>query len=364
MKTFYCDQCDSLVFFENVLCVKCQAPLGFLPDVADLSALEQASEGLWRGLSAAAHGQKYRLCQNQVQHQVCNWLIPAGDPAELCNACRLNDTIPSLASPENLRFWHKLEVAKRRLLYTLHHLQLPIRASGAKPVLRFRFLADPPTGPKVMTGHSKGLITMNIAEANDAFREQQRVSFHEPYRTLLGHFRHEIAHYYWDQLIADRGNLAPFREQFGDETQDYAAALQRYYQQGPAPDWQLKHISAYASSHPWEDWAETWAHYLHIQDAVETAASFGMQLKPRHPNAAAMTTNPARVDEAEGSFDRILRAWLPITYAVNELNRGMGLPDVYPFVLSDASIAKLRFVHDLVLRARVPAPEPSRPLAP
>jgi len=357
MKAFYCDDCGNLVFFENVQCLKCQAPLGFLPDVGDLSALESTGENLWEGRAASARNRTYRSCSNQVQYQACNWLVPVEDPNQFCASCRLNDTIPDVQDPNHRARWHKLESAKRRLLYTLMQLQLPVTAANSgKPLLRFRFLADSGGGPRILTGHSGGVITMNIAEADDGYREQQRVSFHEPYRTLLGHFRHEIAHYYWEQLIAGTANLSGFREHFGDETQDYASALTNYYQTGPAPDWPKWHVSAYASAHPWEDWAETWAHYLHIQDTVQTAASFGMRLQPKHPDAAAMSADPASIDQAERSFDRILQEWLPVTYAVNELNRGMGLPDVYPFVLAEGSRKKLRFVHRVVLQTRTPPP--------
>jgi len=62
----------------------------------------------------------------------------------------------------------------------------------------------------VLTSHCNGLITLNIAEADDAERERRRVKFHEPYRTLLGHLRHEVAHYYWDRLIANSKWLSGF----------------------------------------------------------------------------------------------------------------------------------------------------------
>lgn len=354
MRAFECDECGNLLFFENTQCVECRSALGFLPDVLDLSALQEAKGNKQRARVPEANGRLYRLCANQVQHQVCNWLIPDTDSAELCESCRLNQTIPDLTVAGHRERWHRLELAKRRLLYTLRRLGLETsgQPEGKKPPLRFSFLADPPNGPRVLTGHANGLITMNVAEADDVYREQQRVHMHEPYRTLLGHFRHEVAHYYWDKLIAGSPHLSRFREVFGDETKEYATALQAYYANGPAPDWPLQFVTAYASAHPWEDWAETWAHYLHIQDTVETAASFGIRLQPRHPSAAAMTADPRKVKEDERSFDRILQEWLPVTYAVNELNRGMGLQDIYPFVLSERSMDKLGFIHEVVRTAR------------
>ncbi len=335
MKIFSCDECGSLVFFENVKCIKCQKSLGFLPDALDISTLEAENDKAWRALSPVAKGQQYRSCQNAIQYQTCNWLIPDSDANPLCYSCRLNQTIPDLSLPENRERWFKLETAKRRLIYTLIQLQLPVEGnvSEQRAPLRFSFLADPPGGPPVLSGHSQGLITLNIAEADDAVREERRVSLHEPYRTLLGHFRHEIAHYYWDQLIANTPLSDPFRRLFGDESRDYGQALAAYYQQGPNAEWPLHHVSAYASAHPWEDWAETWAHYLHIRDTLETAASFGVSLKPKHPDAKAMTANPKAVAENDSSFDRILHHWLPLTYALNEFNRGLGILVHYPFVL-------------------------------
>jgi hypothetical protein len=349
MKTFYCDYCGSLVFFENIQCVKCDHTLGFLPDILDLSALEPAADGQWRALAAPAKGRLYRPCQNGSAHRVCNWYVPVEDQNPFCISCRMNHTIPDLTVAENRERWHKVEIAKRRLVYTLISLKLPRDGGQNQPPLRFNFLADVPGGPKVLSGHENGLITLNIAEADDAEREKRRTTLHEPYRTLLGHFRHESGHYYWDQLIANTPRQNRFRELFGDETQDYSAALKTHYEHGAPADWQSRFISAYASSHPWEDWAETWAHYLHIVDTIETAASFGMSLAPKHPAAKTMTADAKNFSGPEAGFDRILKNWMPLTYALNSLNRGMGLPDLYPFVLSAPAIEKLRFVHETIL---------------
>jgi hypothetical protein len=169
---------------------------------------------------------------------------------------------------------------------------------------------------------------------------------------LLGHFRHESAHYYWDQLIANTPRMARFRQLFGNELRDYDDALKHYYAQGAPADWQTRMVTAYASAHPWEDWAESWAHYLHMADAIETAAGFGLSLAPKHPNAKAIAANPQRVSQPDASFDGILKNWLSLTYALNSLNRGMGLPDLYPFVLSSPAIEKLRFIHEMIAEAR------------
>src|ERR1051325_1984826 len=163
MKAFECDECGNLVFFENVQCVKCQTALGFLPDIADLSAVESGDESLWRSRNPAAESRHYRSCQNQVQYQVCNWLVPVSDNSEFCQACRLNQIIPDLTVPGNRERWLQLERAKRRLLYTLIHPGLPTgpRLNQNKPPLRFNFVAEQTAGPRILTGHSNGLITIN-----------------------------------------------------------------------------------------------------------------------------------------------------------------------------------------------------------
>lgn len=350
MKTFYCDHCGSLVFFENIQCVKCSHTLGFLPDILDLGALEPAADGQWRALAAPAKRRLYRPCQNGSAHRVCNWYVPTEDQNPFCISCRMNHTIPDLTVTENRERWHKIEIAKRRLVYTLLSLKLPLDGGQNQPPLQFSFLADVPGGSKVLSGHENGLITLNIAEADDAEREKRRTTLHEPYRTLLGHFRHESGHYYWDQLIANTAGHNRFRELFGDEQQDYSAALKTHYERGAPADWQSRFVSAYASSHPWEDWAESWAHYLHIVDTVETAAGFGVSLSPKHPAAKTMTVDIKKVSHPGAGFDRILKDWMPLTYALNSLNRGMGLPDLYPFVLSDPAVEKLRFIHETIMR--------------
>jgi len=197
----------------------------------------------------------------------------------------------------------------------------------------------------VMTGHDNGLITLNLAEADDAERERQRHQMDEPYRTLLGHFRHEIAHYYWSRLVANSDRLQEFRDVFGDERKDYGAALQQHYANGPPADWPTHFVTAYASSHPWEDFAETWAHYFHMVDTLETAGAFGLSVRPRVSKGIATKID---FDAHHAEMDRIIETWLPLTFAVNSINRSMGLSDLYPFVLAPTVIAKLTFVHDRI----------------
>jgi hypothetical protein len=347
MKIFNCDSCGSLVFFENVKCLNCNHPLGFLPGPAEIAAWEPGTDGTCRILARGQTDQLYRLCDNSQKYEVCNWMVPANDNNPFCLSCRLNELIPDLSIPDNLPRWQQFEKAKRRILYTIMRLGLPVEGTNDRPSLRFKFVADIQGQPPLLTGHLNGVITLNVAETDDPERERRRVSFHEPYRTLLGHVRHEVAHYYWDRLIANSDWLEGYRKLFGDETADYGAALKKYYEQGAPADWRERYVSAYASAHPWEDWAETWAHYFHIIDTVETAASFGMTLTPRHPAAKAMTANLQNISGTNASFDSLLENWFPLTYALNSLNRGMGLLDAYPFALSGAAIEKLRFIHDV-----------------
>lgn len=230
MRLFRCQSCGQVLHFENTRCERCGHALGFLPAPATLSALERDGRA-WRAL-AQPEG-RFRYCAN-ADHDACNWLVPARSSEALCRSCRHNRTVPDLAVPENLVPWRRWETAKRRLVYTLQKLQLPLPDRTQDPVrgLAFDVLADPPVGAPVMTGHAEGLITLALPEADDAERERRRAAMGEPYRTLLGHVRHESGHFYWERLVHDGGRLEPFRALFGDERQDYAAALARHHAEG------------------------------------------------------------------------------------------------------------------------------------
>ncbi|WP_419896478.1 zinc-binding metallopeptidase family protein [Roseomonas sp. USHLN139] len=382
MRLFGCEVCGQLLYFENTQCVRCGATLGYLPARNRLTALDpdEAGEGmpgtptpegalaqsvgaateaedaadapepdtLWR--PRAAPEALHRFCDN-ARHKACNWLVPAESAARFCEACRHNRTIPDLSDPGNLAHWQKIEAAKRRAFYSFLRLGLPLvdRVEDPENGLAFDFLADAPDGSeKVMTGHDNGLITLALAEADDAERTRRRTAMGEPYRTLLGHFRHESGHYFWDRLVRDGGRLEECRAVFGDDSQDYGAALQRHYEQGPPADWQENFVSTYATAHPWEDFAETWAHYLHIVDTLEMARAFGIGIDPavdrRDELTAEVDFDPYRATRIEP----VMEAWVPLTAAVNSLNRCMGTPDLYPFVLSPAVVAKLAFIQSLV----------------
>ncbi|HEY8579411.1 MAG TPA: putative zinc-binding peptidase [Beijerinckiaceae bacterium] len=346
MRVFECQNCDQPLYFENVSCERCGMRLGFGPARTRLFAIEPQGDH-WIVLGEPDRPR--RLCAN-AQHGVCNWLVDAEGDEPFCLACRHNNTIPDLTRPHALERWTRLEQAKRRLFYTLINLRLPLitRAEDPKEGLAFDFLEELEGGPRVMTGHASGLITINIAEADDVERERARTQMMETYRTLLGHMRHEIAHWYWDRLVRDDpATLERFRALCGDERADYAQALQAHHDNGPKPDWRANYVTAYASSHPWEDFAESFAHYLHIVDALETARAFGVSVRPRVTEADDMSAkvdfNPYRMRDAQALID----AWLPIAFAVNSLNRSLGQPDLYPFVLSPPAIEKLGFVASL-----------------
>lgn len=348
MKTFHCNSCNQQVFFENVLCERCGHMLGYVYDLDDVSAFEPDNNGFWRSLDARTNGRSYKQCQNYIAEHVCNRMIPTDDPEALCKSCRLTLTIPTLSSDENREYWYRLERAKRRLLYTLSHLNLPIESREENPEtgLAFEFLENQQGEPPVHTGHSDGLITLNIAEADDAYRERTRTRLHEPYRTLLGHFRHEIGHYYFMRLMQEGQLMDECRVVFGDERIDYGEEIERHYKQGPPANWAGSYISAYATMHPFEDWAETWAHYMHMVDTLETASACGLMLAPSNPSEPSLQVEP--VDTVTRSFSEMIERWFPLTYVLNSLNRSMGTPDGYPFALASPVIDKLRFIHKVI----------------
>ncbi|MET0520246.1 MAG: putative zinc-binding peptidase [Burkholderiaceae bacterium] len=362
MKALSCSHCRYRVFFDNTSCTHCGAVLGFLPGEGMLAfslppADAPAPEGSWQRLGSS--GAALRPCANYVGEQVCNWMVEADDPHPLCRSCRLTRVIPDLGPPGNRALWAALEQAKRRFVCTVleRGLALVPKSEDEARGLAFDFLQTLPEQPDVLTGHSMGVITLNVAEADDAVREQTRLAMHEPYRTLLGHFRHESGHYFWDRLIAGTRWLKPFRARFGDERADYAAALAAHYQQQPA-DWPEHFVSAYASSHPWEDWAETWAHYWHIVDGLETAAAWGLALNGVAPGLRPVYPRPLRASTRD-AIGRIVGQWLPVARFVNAMDRSLGTKDSYPFLLSTPALDKLAFVHRVV-RAAVTAPRRAR----
>ena len=357
-KRAYRCACDKPVFFLNSQCLSCEAPLGYDPMMGDLLALQPgAAPENWQ-LVGNDGGPIYRRCANFDSPAGCNWLVEFDDPAELCLACRLNRNIPDLGDESNRQYWRDIEAEKRRLISQLLALELPIvsREDDPESGLAFDLLRSPPDGPRVLTGHANGLITLNVEEADDAKREKIRTDLHEPYRTLLGHFRHEIGHYYWDRLIWNTPWLEPFRALFGDERADYAAAIKANYEKGPPADWSEHHISAYASAHPWEDWAETWAHHLHIVDSLDTAMAHGLDAEDLELNVAPFTREDL-YDPEDRDAERVvflLNSWVEMVTVLNEMARSLGHPDFYPFVMPKAVVKKLHFIGLVIRDARQP----------
>ena len=324
MKRFNCD-CGQPLFFDSSICVSCGTAVGFDPGMMTMRTLPPPGERT-----------DLHRCANGTQFDACNWLHNATTDAALCFGCQFNRTIPNLDHPLNLERWRKLEAAKKRLLFTLLSLRLPLTPGE----LAFDFVEDSRSNPDLVdqsiryTGYDPGLITVNVLEADDVVRESEREAVNEQYRTLLGHLRHESGHHYLELLLAEPADQAAFAERFGDPTQNYRGALDRYYAEGPAPDWRARCISSYASSHPVEDWAETWGHYLHIQDVLETAATHAVI--------------PTYVATAELGVR--ITAWRELSITLNELNRSIGHGDAYPFVVTTAVESKLAFVDGFVSR--------------
>lgn len=361
MKRFNCI-CESgnTLFFESVQCTVCGRLVGFSPEREKIIAFDPVANrpDLWRD---PGDDTTYRQCGNYRDYQVCNWMVEANEEETLCRACRLNAVIPDLSQPQNIDYWRRIESAKRHTLYSVLQLNLPLASRQEDPErgLTFRFMSDSQADseftetlngqPPVLTGHDDGEITINLAEADDIARTRTRIKLGEAYRTLLGHFRHEIGHYYWYRLLKDDVELLPeFRELFGDERADYQTALQNHYNNGAPVDWAEHFISPYASMHPWEDWAECWAHYLHMVDTLETAYAFRLGFKG---SAQTATQQPS----TEGAIDvtTLLQDWMQLSIGINALNRSIGMPDAYPFVLVEKTREKLQWIHRL-LQLRCP----------
>lgn len=354
MQRFSCE-CGNVLFFGSSRCLKCGEAVGYDPAADRMNRIRPDGA--------------VRLCANGARHGVCNWLLPAGARETLCPACRMNRTIPDLAWPRNKMLWGRMEMAKRRLLHTLLRLgmTLPSKAEDAKHGLAFDIVSTL-SNPTVTTGHLNGVITVNLEEADDTYRQINRQQLGENSRTLLGHFRHESAHYLWQRHLSalewdDPLRLA-FRERFGDEWLDYAAALGAHYQRGAPAGWEQDYITAYAASHPWEDWAETWAHYLQIVDGLETCESLGIQVKHLAlplvmlpVEAGFLPVMLASTVAEDGEFLAWLQRWMCMSTVLNEISHSIGEAPLYPFVISVRVAQKLRLAHHYArVWASVPSP--------
>jgi hypothetical protein len=333
MRDFHCPNCGQRLAFENSACLNCGSALGFSLDQMALLVIAKGDH------AGAVDAGDYQLCANLYLAE-CNWLVPTDHPGGLCASCALTLERPNDTDTDGLAAFARAEAAKRRLIAELHELKLPIVGRDQDPDygLGFRLLSS--VHEQVLTGHENGVITMDLAEGDDVHREQLRVEMDEPYRTLLGHFRHEIGHYYFYRLIAPSSDYqARFNELFGDPDADYSDALDRHYRDGAPGGWRESFVSSYATMHAAEDWAETFAHYLHIRDTLDTSAWCGLA------SASATFDRPALGPSA---FPNIIDMWLPLSWSLNMVNRSMGHDDLYPFVLPVAVLNKMQFIHTVI----------------
>jgi hypothetical protein len=358
LKKFNCS-CGASIFFENTKCISCESDIGWCPCCSTLRALIKSDTGQYF-CSEPSCNAALSKCHNYAIEHVCNRCVltplePQTEPL-LCNCCRFNDTIPDLAIKSNREKWKRIETAKRRLFYTLDSLGLPYgnEEEGVVPPLSFDFKGD--VIPKksfwrkmknhehVYTGHASGKVTINIKEADDVEREKARVSMDEAHRTIIGHFRHEIGHYFWDVLVLGKCE-AEYIEVFGDHNNpDYGTALDTYYADGPRKDWQTDFVSAYATMHSWEDFAECFAAYLDMVSIVELANT--------------QFTNHV-IDPRTTAFSAMAMRYSELGILFNEFNRTMGLLDLVPEVFTPAVLFKIEFIHNLLRNAsNTPAPAP------
>jgi hypothetical protein len=353
MRAFACT-CGQPLFFHNLHCLSCGADVAYDPTSRTLATIVATAPERWTVADdRRSPAPRFRLCAHRAAESACNWLVPEDRPEALCLSCRLTRTVPALDQPRNAQRLRDLETAKRRVLFVLQVLDLPLvpRDEDADAGLAFDFLESLPGEPSVMTGHAGGVITLNVAEADGDYRELNRESLKEPYRTVIGHLRHELGHYYWDRLIRDTDWLPRYRELFGDERADYGAALAKHYAEGPPPDWPLQHISSYAASHPWEDWAEAFAHYMHARATLGTVDSFGLGIDASTIRVTPFTEDVLYCAEpapAGANFLAWINAWVVLTAVLNETARSMGQPDLYPFVLNRAVVTKLHFIQCVI----------------
>lgn len=333
MLSFTCT-CGQPILYDDMSCGGCGAALGYDPG----SKL----------FGPAAAGMRFCVHRETAAH--CNWLLAGDCAAGMCLSCQTTRTIPDLSRPRNASRLRKLENAKRRVLFNVQSIGLPIAPRSMEPIhgMAFDFLETLDGGPRVMTGHASGVVTINVEEADDGYRENNREALSEPYRTLIGHIRHELGHYYWNVAVWGGPWLERFRELFGDDRADYGLALRRHYSEGPPPDWKERFISSYAASHPWEDWAESFAHYMHLRSTLETVASYRLDT-----SAVPIRSRPFGPEDLYSSdpacggpaFLAWANAARVVTTVLNEAARSMGQPDIYPFALNASSVRKLHFVH-------------------
>lgn len=335
MKAYSCRVCGNPLYFENSVCVSCGTPVAYSRAERDVVPVDAA------GVYVDAAGWIWHVCRN-LGLSGCTWLAPIAGGQ--CAACDLTRVRPADDDTAGLAAFPIAERAKRHLIAELDELGFPVvsKNEDAAQGLAFDLLSS--TWTPVLTAHADGIVTIDLAEGDDSHRERIRNELSEPYRTMLGHFRHEVGHYYeWQLVESDPERLARARDIFGDESVDYQASVARHYESGPPAGWHADYISAYATMHPYEDFAETWAHYLHICDTVQTAVATGLLPATDiigYPSFAAFVAD----------------VWIPLSTALNLVNRSMGAADLYPFVLPPAVLDKLEFVASLRPSAQLATP--------
>lgn len=341
MITPRCPFCRHLVLLDQLNCPKCDAELGF-------NVLRRQFHGLRNG-KVDIDGVTWYACSNR--DWLCNWLVREDAPSGRCFPCRLTRRRPEADDTIALEKLARTEQAKRRLVLQLGDLGLPIVPWDVQPGgLGFDLLSSLSDGQRVTIGHAGGIITIDLAESLDDRREALRIRLGEPYRTMLGHLRHEVGHYYQNVLLRDEDTWTRCRELFGDERASYRDAIQRHYKTGAPADWGTSFISEYATMHPWEDFAETFAHYLHITGTLETSASIGIRLDAAVSNLRDTDVTPLH-SYRDTPVQLLLSDWEWMSEAFNRVNRSMGFGDLYPFDIVAPVRAKLAFVHELVTAA-------------
>ena len=336
-----CPRCGMVAFLEAQECVRCGSSIGFHhPSMSFVSADPEGID---------TDGTRWVRCANWSWR--CNWLVSVDDESQRCFACRLIRRRPEADDTIALEKLAETAVDMRRLLVQLLGLGLPVvpyyEQEGG---LAFDLLSSR-SGSPVVIGHADGVISIDLAESLDAHREAIRVRLGEPYRTMLGHFRHEVGHYYQQVLAGSDPVLTECRALFGDERASYTEALDRHYVFGAPEDWSDSFISEYATMHPWEDFAESFAHYLHITGTLETAAWAGVVLDSERVAGVNEHDVVPVADYSHLGLDRALDDWHWLSMMFNRVNRSMGQGDLYPFTLTPPVVTKLEFVHRLVVSA-------------
>ena len=336
MRLFHCDHCGALISFTAHECPNCGVPLGYVCKDRSVRSLATTPDPAVFEVETEPGGARLWRCLNAAWG--CNWMLPAAGADVWCRSCRLTRGRPDESDPAAVEAWITAEAVKRRLVHQLDELALriDIRSTATPDGLAFDLVYLPGTGG--ITGHTEGVVTLDLCEADDVRREELRRRLGEPFRTVIGHLRHEIGHHFWKRLVAQTDAIDTFRQLFGDDRADYAAAISGYYAHGPGVWDPSRHVTAYAAAHPLEDWAETFAHYLHILDATDTAAAH--HLVPVEHAADVVGDRVVTVD-----FGTILDAWRPVNAAVNAVAETLGAPIVYPYEPAGIVIDKLAFVH-------------------